>query len=324
MSDKGYHQSVLLREAIEGLAIADHAAGNNTCRFVDATLGGGGHSRAILAQLSAEDKLFAFDQDDDALNQAPQDSRLTIIHQNFRYLKKFLRVHGALPVHGILADLGLSSHQIDEYSRGFSTRSANPNDASNPENNLDMRMDRRTQLDAREILATYSEGELWRIFQDFGELPRSKALAKKIVEFRKETPIDNAQQLNTLAKSFAPERNRNKYLAQLYQALRMEVNDEVAALKDFLVQAAECLAPGGRLVVISYHSGEDRLVKRFMQHGNFTGEAQKDFYGNPIRDLEPVGRKPMIPGEEEIKSNPRARSARLRIARKIINTNESK
>ena len=300
-SDPTYHAPVLLHEALEGLKI--QAAGT----YVDATFGGGGHGRAILERLGPQGRLFGWDQDPDAAEQVPDDPRFCLIPENFRHLQRFLRLHGALPVQGILADLGVSSHQIDTASRGFSTRF----DAA-----LDMRMDTRAGLTAAEWLEQASEEALVHAFSRYGEVRNSKRLAAAVVLGRREAPLRTTGDLVRLADTLVIGQ-RNKYLAQVFQAIRMAVNDELGALEEFLVQAEQCLAPGGRLVVITYHSLEDRPVKQFLLHGRFDREPDKDFYGNPIRAMVPVGRKPITASDEELRANPRARSAKMRIAERL-------
>lgn len=297
-----YHIPALLSETLEGLTI--QASG----RYVDVTFGGGGHSAAILEQLNDDGRLLAFDQDIDAHANSIEDNRLLLLHNNFRYMKRFLRYHDFLPVDGILADLGISSHQIDEPARGFSTRF---------EGKLDMRMDNRKELTAATILNTYKEEDLYFIFSHYGELEKSHRLAQIIVNARKQTSIDTIEQLKEIVKPVVPHGKENKYLAQLFQSLRIVINDEVAALSEMLLQTIEVLKPGGRLAVISYHSIEDRLVKNFMKTGNFQGKQEKDFYGNVISPFKMITRKAIIPQDTEVESNSRARSAKLRIAEKI-------
>ena len=299
MQTNTYHIPVMLSECMEALAIRPDGI------YVDVTFGGGGHSREILARLGPQGKLFAFDQDPDALQNALDDHRFTLIHQNFQFLKNNLRLHGVREVDGILADLGVSSHQIDDASRGFSIRF----DAE-----LDMRMDQSRTLDAATLLNTYSEEDLHRIFGMYGELRNAKTLAKTIVAARNREPIRSVQQLKDIVKDLVPRLKSNKYHAQLFQAIRIEVNQEMEALMGLLQQSVEVLKPGGRLVVMSYHSLEDRLVKNFMLKGKFSGEVEKDFYGNEIKPLSVMGRKPIEASEEEITMNGRARSAKLRVA----------
>lgn len=276
--------------------------------YVDVTFGGGGHSKGILNLLGPSGRLFAFDQDPDALKNTIDDERFRLIHQNFRFLKNNLRFAGVTQVDGVLADLGISSHQIDEGSRGFSTRF----DAD-----LDMRMGKVGDLDAKKVVNEYSEEELHRIFGMYGEIINAKTLAKAIVTARLTEPILTINQLKSIAEKVAPKRKENKYYAQLFQALRIEVNRELEALEAFLQQSVEVLKPGGRLVVMSYHSLEDRLVKNFMQKGKFRGEVEKDFYGNEIKPFKVINRKVITASEDEIRENVRARSAKLRVAEKI-------
>ena len=291
----------MLNECIEGLDIRPDGT------YVDATFGGGGHSRAILSQLGPEGRLIAFDQDEDALANALDDPRFTLLNENFRYMKSFLRLNGVRSVNGILADLGVSSHQFDVAERGFSTRL---------EGELDLRMDRRQELTAKELVNTADEAELARILRLYGELPNAAQMARAICRARMEREIVTTFDLRDAVSRHLPRGAENKYLAMLFQALRIEVNGELDALKALLQQAVELLEPEGRLVVMSYHSLEDRLVKNFFRAGNFEGEVEKDFYGNPIVPLVPVTRKVITPGQEELQSNPRSRSARLRVAQK--------
>ncbi|NMM50076.1 16S rRNA (cytosine(1402)-N(4))-methyltransferase RsmH [Marinigracilibium pacificum] len=298
-----YHKPVMLGECIEGLAIKPEGV------YVDVTFGGGGHSKPILKLLS-EGKLFAFDQDVDAKANADQieSPNFQFIQSNFRYLKKYLKLYGINKVDGVLADLGISSHQIDVPERGFSTRY---------EAQLDMRMDQNSNLTAEEIVNTYSESQLHRIFGIYGELKNARTAAATIVSHRINNRIQTVNQLKEVLKSCTPRGKENKYHAQVFQALRIEVNDEMKALEDFLMQTAEVIKPGGRLVVMSYHSLEDRMVKNFIAKGNFQGQPEKDFYGNLIRPFEPVNRKPIIASDEEVAENSRARSAKLRIGERL-------
>lgn len=301
-----YHNPVMLQECMEGLSIQPSGV------YVDVTFGGGGHSRAILERLGAEGMLFGFDQDPDALANVPQDDRFVFIDQNFRFLKNNLRVHGIRQVDGILADLGVSSHQFDEASRGFSIRF----DAD-----LDMRMDQSGALSAGDVLNTYDEAGLHRIFGMYGEVRNARTLASEIVKTRQVKKIERVAQFKELLRTLTPRAKENQYLAQVFQALRIEVNQELEALKEMLQQSVSMLKPGGRLVVMSYHSLEDRLVKNFIQKGKFSGEVDKDFFGNEIKPLEAVSRKAITASNEEIAQNNRARSAKLRVAEK--RTNES-
>ncbi len=296
-----YHIPVMLNESIEGLSIKPGGT------YVDATFGGGGHSQAILQHLG-NGRLFALDQDSDAARNVPDDDRFVLIKSNFRFLKNFLRLHEALPVDGILADLGISSHQIDVASRGFSSRF----DAS-----LDMRMDRNQDLTAAQVVNEYTEQDLKKLFKKYGEIRNSGCVARAIIRARNDGEIKTTFQLAEAVRSCFPAEKLNKFMAMLFQALRIEVNDELNALEDFLWQMPDMLKKGGRLVVIAYHSLEDRLVKNFMKSGNPEGTIQKDFYGNPLLTFKVLTAKPVVPGEEEIKSNNRARSARLRVAEKI-------
>ncbi|WP_297337462.1 16S rRNA (cytosine(1402)-N(4))-methyltransferase RsmH [Algoriphagus sp.] len=296
-----YHIPVMLAQCTEGLAIDPNGI------YVDLTFGGGGHSRSILNQLEGG-HLYGFDQDEDALANVPDDPRFTFVQANFRDLKKYLRLYGVKQVDGILADLGISSHQIDEPSRGFSTRF---------QGELDMRMNQSAALSAKEVLNTYDEGKLHRILGMYGEVKNAKTLAQAIVSERNQSPFSSTESFTVFLKKFAPRGKEFKYFAQVFQALRIEVNDEMGALEEMLLGAVEVLKPEGRLVVMSYHSLEDRLVKNLIQKGKFHGELEKDFYGNPIRPLEPISRGALVADAEEIEANPRARSAKLRIAKKV-------
>lgn len=292
-----YHEPVLKAEVVTALKI------NPDGIYVDATFGGGGHSRAILSELSEVGRLIVFDQDEDAWSNAPDDKRLVFVKENFKYLKRFLKLYKAIGVDGILADLGVSSFQFDTAERGFSIRF----DAQ-----LDMRMDVRQEKTARDIIATYSERDLHQIFEKFGEVRNSKTLAKCIVEGRDERKVET---INGFINLIEPciKGKRNKYLAQVFQAIRIEVNQELEVLKMFLNQTAEVLKPGGRLCVITFHSLEDRIVKHFLKNGTFENEVEKDFFGKPIVVAPFKEIKSIVSGEEELKRNPRSRSARLRI-----------
>lgn len=296
-----YHSPVLLNESVNGLAIKKNGV------YVDVTFGGGGHSREILQHLGPEGRLFAFDQDKDALSNTIKDDRFVLINENFKFMKRFLRFHGVKAVDGILADFGVSSYQFDAPERGFSIRFDAP---------LDMRMNQEDKLSAKTIVDSYSEEELRRIFWDFGELRSAPAIARTIVEARSERPIETTFELKKLLLKFLPRGKNNKILAQIYQAIRIEVNNELEVLKLFLIASKELLKTEGRLSVISYHSLEDRLVKRFIRNGMFQGEPVRDVFGNYSVPLEKVG-KLIVPTDEEIKINNRARSAKLRIAKKI-------
>ncbi len=296
-----YHNPVLLKECIDGLNIDPKGI------YVDATFGGGGHSREILKHLTTG-KLYAFDQDEDAVKNQIRDERFVFIKQNFRYLKNFLKMYNALPVDGLLADLGVSSHQFNEAERGFSTRF---------EAKLDMRMDQKGKQTAADVLNTYSEEELKRIFKLYGEIDNAGKLANTIFHVRKEKPLQTVTDLKTAAETCVKRGRENQYHAQLFQALRIEVNKELDVLQELLLQSLEVLRPGGRLVVISYHSLEDRLVKNIMRSGKFEGEVDKDFYGNKITPFELITRKPIVPSDKEIEENNRSRSAKLRIAERV-------
>jgi 16S rRNA (cytosine1402-N4)-methyltransferase len=295
-----YHNPVLLQASVDGLNIKPDGV------YVDVTFGGGGHSKEILSRLGPDGKLFAFDQDEDALANALPDERFTLINENFRFIKRFLRFYGLKSVDGILADLGVSSHQFDVPERGFSTRF----DAE-----LDMRMSQKNDLNAYRVINEYDEANLKRVFLDYGELKNAPVLARTIIEAREVQLIKTTDELKEVLAKYLPERVRNKILAQIYQAIRIEVNQEMDVLKEFLEQSLEVLKPEGRLSVISYHSLEDRLVKRFMKNGMFEGEPERDFYGNFSVPFKTVG-KLIVPDKEEIKLNNRARSAKLRIAEK--------
>ncbi len=296
-----YHNPVMLKECLEALNIR----ANGT--YVDVTFGGGGHSRAILEKLGPEGRLIAFDQDPDAKENIIDDERFSFVDQNFSFLKNQLRFLGIQKVDGILADLGVSSHQFDAADRGFSIRF----DAT-----LDMRMDQLREKDAKMILNTYSEQELHKIFGMYGEVHNAKTLASVIVKARLIDAIESVGAFRELIRPLVKRGKENQYYAQVFQALRIEVNEELDVLKEFLMQSVQVLKPGGRLVVMSYHSLEDRLVKNFIQKGKFSGELEKDIYGNVNTPLEAVSRKAITATEEEIKINNRARSAKLRIAEK--------
>lgn len=298
-----YHKPVMLTECIEALQLRPEGT------YVDVTFGGGGHSLKILEHLKAG-RLFAFDQDEDARRQAEniQSRSFTFCQANFRYLKKYLRLHQVNQVDGILADLGISSHQIDSPERGFSTRFEGP---------LDMRMDKQSRLTAAVILNEYPEGDLHKIFGMYGELKNARTAARVITQARAQKPFATTLDLKNALQSIAPRGKENKYFAQVFQALRIEVNEEMRALEDFLHQCGEVIKPGGRLVVMSYHSLEDRMVKNYINTGKVFGDLEKDFFGNPIKPFQAINRKPIEASEEEIKNNPRARSAKLRIAERM-------
>lgn len=298
MTETPYHNPVLLRESVDGLAIREDGT------YVDVTFGGGGHSREILRRLGPGGRLIAFDQDEDALANVPEDDRFMLIGENFRYIKRYLKFYGILKVDGILADFGVSSHQFDQAERGFSTRL---------EGELDMRMNRRDGLSAREVVGTYSFEQLRDLFRNYGELRNPAPVARALIAAREVKPLQTTADLREAVWSCLQRGKENKGLAQIYQAIRMEVNQELEVLKEFLLQTSDLLPEGGRLSLISYHSLEDRLVKRFIRSGKFAGEVEKDFYGNPLCPFRAVG-KLIVPTQAEIQVNPRARSAKLRIA----------
>ncbi|MFT4779915.1 MAG: 16S rRNA (cytosine1402-N4)-methyltransferase [Flavobacteriales bacterium] len=298
MEKSEYHVPVLLHESIDGLAIDPNGV------YVDVTFGGGGHAREILKRLD-KGKLFAFDQDPDAQANVPDDDRFTLIPQNFRYMQNFLRMYGVQEVNGILADLGVSSHQFNEAERGFSLRFDGP---------LDMRMSQNQKTSAAHLVNKLEVKDLAKLLSLYGEVRGAMRVATAIVEKREEAPIVTTTEFNKVLMPLVPIKKQNQFIAQVYQALRIEVNDEIAALKALLEQSEKLIISGGRLSVMSYHSLEDRLVKYYMRAGNFDGEVQKDFYGNPIAPFSLVSRKAIMPDEKEIKTNNRARSARLRIA----------
>lgn len=296
-----YHNPVMLVECLEGLNIQPDGV------YVDVTFGGGGHSEAILQALGPQGKLLAFDQDPDSRANRITDDRFILIHANFRYLQKHLRLQGHRHIDGLLADLGISSHQIDTPERGFSTRF---------EARLDMRMNPAKDFDAATLLQSYAIDHLARVLHDYGEFKQAYAMARALETFREEHALETTMQLQEALKRFAPRQQPARFWARLFQALRIEVNDELGALKQLLPEGSAALKPGGRMVVMSYHSLEDRLVKNFFRYGNLTGEPVKDFYGHLLRPLEPINRRPIEAGEEELALNPRARSAKLRIAQK--------
>lgn len=299
-----YHNPVMLRECIEGLAIKADGI------YVDITFGGGGHSKEILKHLGEKGKLYAFDQDDEArLNAEAIDSRsFTFVQTNFRNLKKYLRLHGVQKVDGILGDLGVSSHQINTAERGFSTRFDGP---------LDMRMNQKQGISAAEVLNTYEERELHRILGQYGEVRNAKTLAAALCSERHLVPFETIEQLLEVLRKFAPRRKENRYFAQVFQGIRIEVNEEMKALEEMLEQSAEVLNEKGRLVIMSYHSLEDRPVKNFINKGKIYGELEKDLYGNVDKPFQAITRKPVTASDNEINENNRARSAKLRIAEKI-------
>jgi 16S rRNA (cytosine1402-N4)-methyltransferase len=298
-----YHNPVMLSQCVDALNI--RAGGI----YVDVTFGGGGHSMKILEQLT-EGRLIAFDQDEDAKRQAEniRHRSFTFCQANFKYLKKYLKLNGITKVDGILADLGISSHQIDSPERGFSTRFDGP---------LDMRMDKGNPLTAAKILNEYDESSLHKIFGMYGEVKNAKTVAARVCQVRVKNPFHRTEDLKTALQPNAPRGKENKYFAQIFQALRIEVNAEMKALEEFLLQCGEVMNEGGRLVVLSYHSLEDRMVKNYISKGKIFGEVEKDFYGNQLKPFQAVNKKPIDASAEEIETNSRARSAKLRIAEKI-------
>lgn len=301
-SQIGYHVPVLFNETIEALNIQPSGV------YVDCTFGGGGHSRGILQKLNDQGKLIAFDQDADAAKNLPKDDRIIFIPHNFRHLQRFLRLHKIQKVNGVLADLGVSSHQFDEAERGFSTRFEGP---------LDMRMDQRQDLTAAKILLTFSEGQLHKLFEQYGEVTNSKTLAKHIVQHRKNASFKTIGEFKNLLQPVV-KGNPNKYLAQVFQALRIEVNDEMGALKEMLQQLPQVLNAGGRAAIITFHSLEDRLVKNFFKQGTFEEVQANPFEQQELKkEFKVITKKPITPSDEELKKNPRARSAKLRAAEKL-------
>jgi 16S rRNA (cytosine1402-N4)-methyltransferase len=299
-----YHIPVLLEESVDALNIKPDGV------YIDVTFGGGGHSRHILSKLGEKGKLIAFDQDRDVLENTPEDERFKLILQNFRYIKNALLLYGIKEVDGILADLGVSSHQFDTPERGFSYRF----DAD-----LDMRMNTNLHLTAKEVINTYEAKELIRVFSDYGEVRNTKSLVHKLIQYREDKEIETTNELCQILEKMCKPNMTNKYFAQIFQALRIEVNQEMEVLKDFLKNTTALLKPEGRLSVITYHSLEDRLVKRFMNSGNFEGKIEKDFYGNPLTPFKKITKKPILAPSNEIQDNSRARSAKLRVAEKKIN-----
>lgn len=297
----GYHDAVLLNESVNGLNI------NPDGIYVDVTFGGGGHSKEILKHLKGG-KLFAFDQDTNANDNIIKKENFKLLNTNFRNIKNFLRIEGVSEIDGLLADLGVSSHQFDVSKRGFSTRFSGP---------LDMRMNLNAELDAKHIINNYSQEELANIFFEYGELRKSRKIAKAIVSVRKENQILTTNQLLDCIQHLSIERKRNQFFSRVFQAIRIQVNDEIQALKEMLNATTDLLKAGGRLSVISYHSLEDRLVKNLIKKGNIEGNLKKDFYGNPQKCFKEISKKVIVPSEKEIKNNPRARSAKLRIAEKV-------
>ena len=304
MNNTVYHIPALLPQAIEGLKI------NPSGIYIDATFGGGGHSGAIVRNLSQEGHLYSFDQDIEAVERAFSDERFTIVYSNFRFMSNFMRYYGHTgDVDGILADLGVSFHHFDDPDRGFSFRW---------EGKLDMRMNQKADKDAASVVNGYTEEQLSNIFYLYGELKQSRKVAAAIVKARDVKPVETIEQLLAVVKPIINVKQEKKELAQIFQALRIEVNDELTALKQFLGQSIKTLKPGGRLVVITYHSLEDRLVKNFMKTGNIEGKVTKDFYGRNLSPLKLITSKPIVPDEEEIEANPRSRSAKIRIAELVV------
>ncbi len=301
MEQAEYHNPVLLTETVDGLAIKQDGV------YVDVTFGGGGHSKEILKRLGPKGQLFAFDQDQDALDNALDDTRFTLINENFRFIKRFLRFYGIKKVDGILGDFGVSSHQFDVAQRGFSTRF---------EAELDMRMDQSKKLSAYHVINEYDESDLRTMFLQYGELRNAPKLARAIVGERKRAPIKTSTQLKNILSPFLPRHKEHKILAQIYQAIRIEVNEEIHVLKEFLEQTTDLLEAGGRISLISYHSLEDRLVKRFIRNGLFEGEPEKDIYGNVSVPFKKVNGL-IVPDDGEIQQNSRARSAKLRIGERL-------
>jgi len=299
-----YHDPVLLKASVDGLNLK----GDDV--VVDVTFGGGGHSREVIKRLSDKGKLYGFDQDEDAVKNSLEDERFVLVRHNFRYLKNYLKMYNAIPVDAVLADLGVSSHQFDEGERGFSIRFDGP---------LDMRMNVNAKLTAKQVVNEYDEKNLLRIFRVYGEIKNAWKLVQEIIKARTLAEINTTQELCDVAQACVPGKMRNKYLAQVFQALRIEVNDEMGALRSLLEQCYEVIKPGGRLVVITYHSLEDRMVKNFIKNGKIDGELEKDFYGNPLLKFKAVNRKPIVATEEELQQNNRARSAKLRIAERLEN-----
>jgi len=297
--ESSYHRPVLHTESVDGLITDKNGI------YVDATFGGVGHSREVLSRLGVDGRLIGFDQDKDAAENAVSDQRFQLVQNNFRYLKNNLRFMKIKKIDGLLADLGVSSHQFDLDKRGFSIRG---------NARLDMRMQQSAELDAFKVVNDYSETDLQKVFKEYGELKNARRVASRVVYSRSQKEIETTHELVDVLKGMAPRQKQNQFLAQVFQAIRIEVNDELNALKDFLNQCSDLIREGGRLVVISYHSLEDRLVKRFMKTGNFSGEMEKDFYGNLIRPFTPVKGGLITPDANEIENNNRARSAKLRIA----------
>ena len=299
MSSTQYHIPVLLQECMEGLNINPEGV------YVDATFGGGGHARKLFASLNEKGILLGFDQDDDALGNSWKAANFHFVKSNFRFIQNHLGLFGLDKIDGLLADLGVSSHQFDVLERGFSIRESAP---------LDMRMNKNGQITAADVLNNTEENELYKLFRSYSDITNLGKLVPNIVRFRMSKPFETTKELADVAKISAPKNKENKYLAQVFQALRIEVNQELEALKDLLEQSTKILKPGGRLVVMSYHSLEDRIVKNYMKRGAFDGKIEKDFFGNVLKPFTEITRHPIVPGEDEIEINSRSRSAKLRIA----------
>ena len=306
---ESYHIPVLLKESVDALSIGEGGI------YADVTFGGGGHSRAILERMDSSARLFAMDRDQEALANAPDDRRLTLINNNFRFLRNYLHLHGVEYIDGILADLGVSSHQFDTEQRGFSFRFDSP---------LDMRMNKFSKCTAADILNSYSQGDLTAIFKNYGEVEKSGLVAQLICKEREKRKIETSGELNRVLAPILPRFAEHKYLAKIYQALRIETNSEMRALEYFLKDSLNILKPGGRLVVITYHSLEDRMVKNFMRSGNISGKIEKDLYGKSSAPFSQITGKPIVPKEEEIASNTRARSAKMRVAEKVSGKKQMK
>ncbi|MBD5221635.1 MAG: 16S rRNA (cytosine(1402)-N(4))-methyltransferase RsmH [Bacteroidales bacterium] len=306
MTEQTYHIPALLRPTVETL-ITDRSG-----IYVDVTMGGGGHTRSILDSLSAQGRLFGFDRDPDAIQNIPQDPRFTFVHSDFRFIRNFLRYHGIEKVDGILADLGVSFHHFDDAGRGFSFRSDSP---------LDMRMNRNASTTAADLINNVDEATLTNILRNYGDLKNASRFAKAIIEARSKQPITTTTQLCQAVSRVINPRQEKKELAQVFQALRIEVNDELGSLRQLLTSAPQILRKGGRLAILTYHSLEDRIVKNFFKSGNFDGIIEKDFFGKPNTPWKLVGKNPILPSEEEILANPRARSAKLRVA-EFVGTQE--
>lgn len=302
VESKGYHCPVLLKESV------DYLVTNVDGTYVDLTFGGGGHTKEILSRLSPKGRVLVFDLDKEAIANCPSDERVVFVNQNYRYLWNYLRYYDAIPVDGILGDLGISSHQIDCDERGFAIRK---------DGNLDMRMNNRSGKSAKDVLNTYSEDELMKVFREYGEIDKPYYLVRDIVAYRDNKLFETTNDLKQVAEKSAPRNKEFKYLSQVFQAIRIEVNQELKSLEEMLMQLSMVLKADGRVVIISYHSLEDRLVKNLFKTGNIEGDEKKDFYGNKLTPFEVLTRKPVVPSDEEIAMNGRARSAKMRIAKKL-------